>query len=246
MNVDSSVRLLIVQFAEISPSSPTISLQLHSAVQFLTRASLSDARVITVNKNNKDDRAICKKKKEKYHSNKLNSGSAVCVIKLKRQFRIIYCCLHCHQFKIDVGQIQYRITQCAILLQERKFINKNCFIRTQIRAGGKQYFKINRQLKERYRFVFIVLNRKRQQFCHNLVGTELGIEFLIPLEYSASCFCKTHLASVPNKFLTEHDELFALEKKHFYCYCQTGFIAESPLARNKRIAILRQNLNLFK
>lgn len=50
------------------------------------------------------------------------------------------------------------------------------------RTGGKEYFKINRQLKERYRFVIIVLNRKRWQFCHNLVSTELGIEFLIPLE----------------------------------------------------------------
>ena len=69
MNVDSSVRLLIVQFAEISLSSPTIFLHLHPAVQFLTRASVGkDARAITVNKNNKDDRAICKKKKEKYHS----------------------------------------------------------------------------------------------------------------------------------------------------------------------------------
>ena len=29
------------------------------------------------------------------------------------------------------------------------------------RTGGKEYFKINRQLKERYRFVIIVLNRKR-------------------------------------------------------------------------------------
>ena len=54
--------------------------------------------------------------KKKYHSTKLNSGSAVCVIKLNRQFRIIYRCLHCHQFKIDVDQIQDRITQCAILL----------------------------------------------------------------------------------------------------------------------------------
>ena len=69
MNVDSSVMLLIVQFAEISPSSPTISLHLRSAVQFFTRASVgNDARAITVNNNNKEDRAICKKKKRKYHS----------------------------------------------------------------------------------------------------------------------------------------------------------------------------------
>ena len=71
MNVDSSVRLLIVQFAEISLSSPSISLMhLHPAVQFPTRASVGKAaaRAITVNKNNKDDRAICKRKKEKYHS----------------------------------------------------------------------------------------------------------------------------------------------------------------------------------
>ena len=67
MNADSSVRLLIMQFAEIS--SPSIFLLLHPAVQFLTRASVGKAAwAITVKKNNKDDRAICKKKKEKYHS----------------------------------------------------------------------------------------------------------------------------------------------------------------------------------
>ena len=43
----------------------------------------------------------------------------------------------------------------------KEVYKRNCFIRTQIRTGGNEYFKINRQLKERYRFVIIVLNRKR-------------------------------------------------------------------------------------